>query len=107
MAMAVVNDTELQELRRRGTPVVADFYADWCHPCHALTPELETLSEQLGPDVTFVKVDIDAHPDLTLELGIMSVPTVVHFGGDGEEVARSIGAMRAEVLAKRLQLVDA
>ncbi len=107
MAMAVINDTELQELRGQGTPVVADFYADWCHPCHALTPELEALSERLGEGVRFVKVDIDAHPELTMELGIMSVPTVVHFGGDGEEVARSIGAMRAEVLAQRLRLVDA
>ncbi|MGH2759700.1 MAG: thioredoxin family protein [Actinomycetota bacterium] len=104
MAMAVVNDTELQELRGRGTPVVADFYADWCHPCHALAPELESLSAKLGAGVTFVKVDIDAHPELTEELGIFSVPTVVLFGPEGVEVARSIGAVRAEELALRLQL---
>lgn len=104
MAMAVVNDTELQELRARGTPVVADFYADWCHPCHALAPELERLSLRVGEGVTFVKVDIDAHPELTQELGIFSVPTVVHFGSGGEEVARTIGAMRADALAELLQL---
>ena|SRR5687768_2733408 len=104
MAPAVVSDTQLQELRGQGGPVVVDFYADWCHPCHALAPELETLSEKLGADVTFVKVDVDAHPGLAAELGIRGVPTVIHFGGDGVEVARSIGAVPAEQLALRLRL---
>jgi thioredoxin len=104
MPMAMVTDTELQDLRWKGTPVVVDFYADWCRPCHALAPELERLSNRVGTAATFVKLDIDAHPELTQELGIFSVPTVVHFGGDGSEVARSIGAMRADALAELLQL---
>ena len=104
MPMTLVTDAELQELLGKGTPVVVDFYADWCRPCHALTPELERLSHKVGDAATFVKLDIDAHPELTQELGIFSVPTVVHFGSDGDEVARSIGAMRADALAELLRL---
>lgn len=104
MAMAVVSDTQLEELLGKGKPVVADFYADWCHPCHAIAPELEALSAQLGDQVEFVKVDIDAHPELTNRLGIMGVPTVIHFSADGSEFARAVGAARADELARRLRL---
>jgi thioredoxin len=104
MALAVVNDSELQALLGQGKPVVADFSADWCAPCRAIAPELEALSARLGDDVAFVKIDTDAHPQLTIDLGIRSVPTLVHFGADGAEVARTTGAAPAAVLAQRLRL---
>jgi thioredoxin len=100
----VVTDTELQGLLGSGKAVVADFYADWCAPCRALSPEIEELSSRLGGEVAFVKVDVDANPDLAVRLGILGVPTVVHFSGTGEEVARSVGAVRADELARRLRL---
>ena len=105
MAFAVVNDSQLKDLLAKGKPVVADFYADWCGPCRAIAPELESLSAKLGDDVVFVKVDTDAEPALTAGLGIMGVPTVVHFGADGAEVARTTGAAPAAVIAQRLQLI--
>ena len=103
MPITFVNDTELQDLRGKGGVIVADFTADWCPPCRVLAPEIEKLSDTLA-DVTFVKVDVDSNPALTNELGIYSVPTVVHFDGRGAEVARSTGAVRAEELARRLRL---
>jgi thioredoxin len=104
MALSVVTDAQLKELRTQGKAVVADFYADWCHPCHALAPELEKLASAAEGEIEFVKIDIDAHPELTAELAIRGVPTVIHFGSDGDEVARSIGAARGEEIARRLGL---
>ena len=103
MALATIDTTELNDLLGKGQAVVVDFWAEWCRPCHALTPEIEALAVE-HVDVRFVKLDIDANPEITAKLGVMSVPTVVHFGGDGAEVARSIGAMRREQLADRLRL---
>jgi thioredoxin 1 len=104
MPLPHVNDVELKELFGKGKPVVVDFYADWCGPCRAITPELEDLASRSEGNVEFVKLDVDAHPRFTAELGIMGVPTVIHYGADGNEVARAVGAARADVLAQRLLL---
>ncbi|MGH7856570.1 MAG: thioredoxin family protein [Candidatus Binatia bacterium] len=104
MALSVVDRHELHDLLTGGTPVVADFYADWCAPCHALSPELESLQARLGDTVRFVKVDVDANPELATELGVMSIPTVIHFSADGKEAARTVGAQRADRLARSLGL---
>ncbi len=101
--MDLVTDKQLKERLGSGKAVVVDFYADWCRPCDAVTPELEALSEE-RPQVEFVKLDIDAHPEFTANLGIMSVPTIIHFSAEGDEVARTVGASRREVLADRLRL---
>ncbi|HYZ93256.1 MAG TPA: thioredoxin family protein [Actinomycetota bacterium] len=104
MPLAHVSDVELKALFGKGKPVVVDFYADWCGPCRVVGPELETLAARSEGKVEFVKLDVDAHPRFTAELGIMGVPTVIHYGADGNEVARAVGAARADVLAQRLLL---
>lgn len=104
MALTLVDQTELSDLLGSGTPIVADFHADWCHPCHAIAPELEALAVSLGDRVRFVKVDVDANPELASDLGVMSIPTVIHFSAEGKEVARTVGAVRAAELARNLGL---
>ena len=99
----VIDQDQLKAKLGQGKAVVVDFYADWCGPCRAVAPEIETLAAKYG-DVEFVKIDTDANPQITQELGIMSIPTVVHFGADGDEVARNTGAVKAEALALRLRL---
>jgi len=106
MSLKVVNAAELQELRSSGKAVVVDFYADWCGPCHAIAPEVEALATATG-DTTFVKLDVDANPELASELGVMGIPTVIHFAPDGSEVARSTGLRRSAALAEALGLVAA
>jgi thioredoxin 1 len=105
MALSTVTDVQLRDLLGKGKAVVADFYADWCQPCHAIAPELEKLAEGSEGEVEFVKIDVDAHPEITMELGIRSIPTVIHFSADGAEFARTVGAARGEDLARRLRLV--
>jgi thioredoxin 1 len=101
--MTFIDEAQLNERLGSGTVIVADFTADWCGPCRALAPELDVLAERYT-EVEFVKIDADANPELVTKLGIMGVPTVVRFAADGEEVARSTGAVKAEALAFRLGL---
>lgn len=104
MALTLVDQNELNDLLGSGTPIVADFHAEWCHPCHALAPEIEALAASLGDSVRFVKIDVDANPELASDLGVMSIPTVIHFSAEGKEIARAVGAMRADRLARNLGL---
>ena len=71
-------------------PVLVDFWADWCQPCHMLSPTIEALAHEYGDRVTVAKVDIDASRDLALRYGINSIPTVVIFQG-GAEAERLVG----------------
>jgi thioredoxin len=101
--MTVIDEAQLRERLGSGKSIVADFYADWCAPCRVIAPELDVL-EAKYTDVEFVKIDADANPELVNELGILGVPTVVRFSAEGDEVARTTGAVKAEALAFRLKL---
>jgi thioredoxin 1 len=101
--MTFVTQDELRERLGNGRAIVADFTADWCPPCRAVAPELDIL-EAKYTDIDFVKIDADTNPELTNELGILGIPTIVKFSPEGQEVARTTGAVKAEALALRLQL---
>lgn len=103
MAIASIDEVELQTLLGAGKSVVADFHADWCHPCHSIVRELEELVSRFGEEIEFVKIDIDANPGLALSLRVMSIPTVIHFLA-GKEIARSVGVAGADVLVSRLAI---
>ena len=60
-------------------PVVADFWAEWCQPCHALTPLLEKLATEMNGAFRLAKINADENPNLNLRLGIRSLPTVKAF----------------------------
>lgn len=74
----------LYEIIKEGKWIV-DFYATWCGPCKMLLPILEDLK-----DINIIKVDVDIHPELAKENGIMSVPTLL-FTKDGEIIKKEIG----------------
>ena len=71
-------------------PVVVDFYADWCAPCKYVAPLMDELAQTHEGSLLVVKIDTDQAPDLSQQLGIRSIPTVIFFK-DGEEVERSVG----------------
>jgi thioredoxin 1 len=102
-SIRTVTASELQALVA-DRPVVVDFYADWCHPCHALAPELERVASAFEGEVTVVKLDIEADPAYAQQQGVLGIPTVVHYGAGGAEVARSVGVRRAPELAQALGL---
>lgn len=83
-------------------PVVVDFWAPWCGPCHAMAPEFEKAAKVLEPNVRFVKVNTEKEQSLAARYNIMGLPTTALFQG-GREVARQPGAMNAAAIVKWVQ----
>lgn len=73
------------------TPVVVDFWAEWCGPCKMIAPSLEEIADEMGDKVKIAKVNMDENPDLAAKYGIRSIPTLLMFKG-GEPVAIQVGA---------------
>ena len=85
------------EVLKSDKRVLVDFFATWCGPCSMLAPVLEQVSES-NPEVKFVKVDVDAEPELMDRYDIMSVPTLLVFE-NGEVTKKSLGMIsKSELL---------
>jgi len=92
MATKTVTDASFQtDVLDSGTPVLVDFWADWCGPCKMIAPALEEISEELGDKVTIAKMDIMENPDVPGQMGVQSIPFLVLFK-DGKPVAQKLGA---------------
>lgn len=81
-------------VRASTLPVVADFWAPWCGPCHMVAPELEKVARGAAGRYLILKVNTDEVPDLGDRFGIRSIPTMAVFQG-GREVGRTSGARPA------------
>ena len=106
MATAVTESTFDQEVLESETPVLVDFWAEWCGPCHAVSPILEKIVDERNGDLKLVKVNIDEEQELARRYGIMSIPAMVIFK-DGEPAAAAVGAMPKGALERALGLVEA
>lgn len=95
----VANADQFQALTvRSALPVVMDFWAAWCGPCRMVAPELEKLARARAGDFVIAKVDTEALPGLSQQLGVRSIPTLAVFRG-GRELARTAGARPAPAIA--------
>jgi putative thioredoxin len=83
--------------RSKERPIVVDFWAEWCGPCHQLAPVLEHAADE--HDVELVKVDIDANPDLAQRFGVRGIPAVKAFR-NGHVVAEFVGAQPPAAVAR-------
>ena len=91
MATFEVTDADFEEkVVNAQTPVLVDFWAEWCGPCKMAEPVLEELSNEYEDKVAIAKIDVDKNQESTQKYGIMSIPTTVLFKG-GNEVGRQIG----------------
>ena len=88
------------------TPVIVDFWAEWCGPCRAVSPVLEQIAEERADELRVVKVNIDEEPELQQRYGILSIPTILLFRG-GEPAAAAIGAQPKRMLEQSLGLAEA
>lgn len=92
MATVKIDQSNFEaDVLKSSTPVVVDFWAEWCGPCKAIAPSLEELSDEMADKVTIAKVNMDENPDLAAQYGVRSIPTLLMFK-DGEPVAIQVGA---------------
>jgi thioredoxin 1 len=106
MTTAVTEQSFDEEVVQSDKPVIVDFWAEWCGPCHAVAPVLDRIVEDRNGDLKLVKVNIDEQPALSQRFGVQSIPTMILFK-DGEPAAAAIGAQPKSALEKALGLADA
>jgi thioredoxin 1 len=105
MSTAVTESSFEQEVLQSEKPVIVDFWAEWCGPCHAVSPVLEKIVDERQDDLKLVKVNIDEEPSLAQKYGIVSIPTMILFRS-GEPAAAAIGAQPKGALEKSLGLSE-
>ena len=105
MSTPVTTETFEQEVLQSEKPVIVDFWAEWCGPCHAVAPVLDRIVEERAGEVKLVKVNIDEEQGLAQRYGIASIPTMVLFK-DGEPAAAAIGAQPKGMLERSLGLAS-
>jgi thioredoxin 1 len=103
MTTAVTEQSFEEEVLQSEKPVIVDFWAEWCGPCHAVAPVLDRIVDERNGDLKLVKVNIDEQPALSQRYGVQSIPTMILFK-NGEPAAAAIGAQPKPALERALGL---
>jgi thioredoxin 1 len=105
MAAEITEATFESEVLGNEKPVIVDFWAEWCGPCHAVAPVLDQIAQEREGELSLAKVNIDEQPALAQRYGVMSIPTIILFK-DGKPAAAAVGAQPKGMLEKNLGLTE-
>jgi thioredoxin 1 len=98
-----VTDASFQaDVLQSGTPVLVDFWAEWCGPCKQIAPALDELAKEMGDKLTVAKINIDENPMTPSKYGVRGIPTLMLFKG-GEVAATKIGSLPKSKLYEWVQ----
>ena len=99
----IVTDENFEsEVLRAETPVLVDFYADWCGPCKIMAPVIKELADEFEGRAKVAKLDVDANPETAGKYRVRSIPTLLLFDG-GRPVAQGVGALPKPTLKQTLE----
>ena len=108
MSQATITVTQSNfktEVLQSKTPVIVDFWATWCAPCRAVAPILDELAEAYRGKVSVGKVNVDEHPEIAAQFGILNIPTLIFFKA-GQEVDRVVGVQPKSQLEAKIQKIS-
>lgn len=98
-----VTDNSFEDVvMNSSTPILVDFWAEWCGPCKMIAPVLEELASEMDGQLLIGKLDVDHNPDTAMAFGVMSIPTLLLFK-DGQPVDRIVGFQPKAQLKRRLE----
>ncbi len=97
-----ITDTSFEdEVIKSETPVLVDFWAEWCGPCKMIAPIVEELAKEYDGKIKFTKMDVDENTRTPMKFGIRGIPTLILFN-DGKAIEQVVGAVPKSVLKKKL-----
>lgn len=97
----VSDDDFAQKVLDSDLPVLVDFWADWCGPCHIVAPVVEELGREHARTLRVAKLNVDENPNTSQQYGVLSIPTLILFTS-GKEQGRVVGARSKDFIAKAL-----
>ena len=98
----VVTDSTFDDFLNSGSPLVVDFWAEWCGPCKMIAPIIEELAEEYTGKVNIGKIDVDDNNEISTRFGIRNIPTILFFK-NGQLVDKQVGATQKSVLTQKVQ----
>jgi len=101
--IGTVNDSDFEStVYGADTPVLVDFWAEWCAPCHVLSPILEDIARDQAGRIKVVKLNVDDSPEVSMKFRVQTIPTLMLFK-DGEVMARIAGVRGKDAILKEIQ----
>ena len=102
-AIKHISDASFEaDVLKSGTPVLVDYWAEWCGPCKAIAPILEEVAKDYGPRLQIAKMNVDDNRDVPAKFGIRGIPTLMLFK-DGQLAATKVGALSKSQLTAFLE----